>query len=75
MGDDVPSTFEQLIVGNPQAKQPRDAGCVAARTFQQVAVSLAVPIPPMQCVLSQTIPHYFQASVTQVPVSWPNLLV
>ncbi|KAF9777464.1 hypothetical protein BJ322DRAFT_573293 [Thelephora terrestris] len=35
-GVDVPNTFEPLEVGTTEAGEPRDPGCLAARTSQQV---------------------------------------
>ena len=42
LGVDVPSTFEQLIVGNTQSAQPRDPGFVAATTARKVGASFGI---------------------------------
>ncbi|KAF9786291.1 hypothetical protein BJ322DRAFT_779696 [Thelephora terrestris] len=47
-GEDVPSTFEQLIVGKLQTTQPRDPGCVAASTSREVGASDDVTEPILQ---------------------------
>ena len=51
LGDDVPSTFAQLEVGTTEAREPRDPGCIAARTSRQLGASLDSTVPVFQCVL------------------------
>ncbi|KAF9780742.1 hypothetical protein BJ322DRAFT_279145 [Thelephora terrestris] len=50
-GQDVPATFEQLNVGTPVTRQPRQPGCLCTNTVRQVeaAVSATVSgIPPLE---------------------------
>ena len=44
-GADVPNTFEPLTVGKPTRAQPRDPGCVEAKTHREVGASLDVTVP------------------------------
>ena len=59
-GVDVPNTFQQLMIGTSQTTQPRDPGCVAARTSREAG---AVTEPIMQYVLS---PRQFPANFKRV---------
>ena len=66
LGDDVPSTFQQLFVGKQEKTQPRDPGYVSARTSGELEAGLGVTVSTMQCVPSfKPPPYYFQASVTR----------
>ena len=51
-GVDVPHTFQQLIVGTSQKTQPRDPGCVAARTSRPVRAGLDLTERSTQYALS-----------------------
>ena len=64
LGEDVPITFKQLDVGTTEEGEPRDPGCVAARTSRQIGSSLDVTAPIMLCV-SRLTP--FPAVLKRVP--------
>jgi len=40
LGNDVPTTFEQLIVGTPTHVEPRGPGCLRTPNVQQLGISL-----------------------------------
>ena len=60
-GVNVPDKFEQLEVGTPQPAQPRDPGCVEAKTHREVGASLDVTVPITQCVPSLELPPLFSS--------------
>ena len=40
LGDDVPSTFEELNIGTPVSGEPRRAGCLHTPTVRRVGTDL-----------------------------------
>ena len=45
LGEDVPTTFEELNVGELVQDEPRLAGCLSATTFQQMGAGLDATSP------------------------------
>ena len=51
LGEDVPTTFKQLMVGRLEQDQPRLAGCLSTTTVRQIGVGLDPTIPTASYVL------------------------
>ena len=43
-GRDVPSTFEQLDIGTPESRPPRQSGCLRTSNVRQVEAELGVTV-------------------------------
>ena len=52
LGEDVPMTFEQLVVGSLTRGQPRRPGCLRTHAVKEVGASLGATLPTGTCVLS-----------------------
>ena len=54
LGEDVPTTFEPLVVGDPAHGQPRIPGCLRTDTVKEIGAGLGAALPTALCVLSLT---------------------
>ena len=50
--EDLPTTFEPLVVGNLTRGQPRMPGCLRTQTVKEVGAGLGATLPTGTCVLS-----------------------
>lgn len=51
LGDDVPTTFEELNVGTSVSGQPRSPGCLRTDTIREVGAGLGATVSATLCVV------------------------
>lgn len=56
LGEDVPTTFEQLTVGEPVRGKPRPAGCLCTATVREIGERLGATLPTALYVLLLELP-------------------